>query len=1031
MKKGLIEFFAGNPVAATLLLLFLLIGGVVSGVNIPIQAFPEIDLRTVTVTVESPGASPTEVEEDIIRRLEESVVGLRGVDRVVGTAVEGHGLLQVEMEAFADPESVLADVQTAVYGLENFPPPNAEPPRVELERLEFEVMTLAVSSLEADENGLRSAAEQLRLDLLDLPAISQVELIGTRDREITIELSEEDLRRNGLTATDIARTIRQESLNLTAGEVRTDTGGVILHVTSKRRAGHEFEDIPVLTRLDGTIVTLGQVATVRDGFVDEDIRSELDGRPAVFVQVKTNQKQSFSEMSEQVRAELANYSPPMGITVEIWNDRLQPPIERLLEIVRNAIIGAILVFLLLVLVFDLRVAFWIAFGIPLSFIGSLIFFGAADLTLNLGTIFAFFLLVGIVVDDAVVVGESIATERESGKRGREAAIAGAKAVFGPITIGVLTTVLAFVPLLFISEGNYQIVNVFAWVALFVLGVSLIESFLILPAHLSSERPWSLPPLSNIQHRVRTWIEGVRDKIVVTAVSWSVRHLLLTPLFAFLLFIASLILLRTDAVRIVLFDQQTNLTSSVQADLHLPVGAPFEATVAAAERFVDAAHAANDQLGSNAIRSVSMIAGSLMAPRKLTIGAQNSSHRASVKIQLADQSVRTATPVEVERAWREHIGSTTYLESVEYITSRIRFRPAVAYAVQHDDPEILAAATADLRARLAETQGLYEITDTLPLGKRHLDIRLTPAGIAAGLTPAAVAMQLRANLHGVQVQRIQRGQEEIKVVVRYPRERRESLSELARERIHRPGGGEVPLFHVAELTERRETATLKRIDGRPSALVTARADTIATTPMRARRQINQEILPDLTAKYPGVRISADAGARDERAMLETLGILVPLVLLAMYALMAAFLRSYWKPIIAVAGIPISLSGAIVAHWVLGWDFRAMSIFGVVAVAGVVVNDALVLLDRYNVIRRENRMLPAIAVASAAARHRFRAVFLTSATTVLGLSPLLYERSDELVFLVPFVVSMLGGLVFAGIFTLLLLPTLVMIVEGRRE
>ena len=371
--------------------------------------------------------------------------------------------------------------------------------------------------------------------------------------------------------------------------------------------------------------------------------------------------------------------------------------------------------------------------------------------------------------------------------------------------------------------------------------------------------------------------------------------------------------------------------------------------------------------------------------------------------------------------------------------RVQDRPSVAYALKHDDTEVLREAATHLRSFMAEIPGIYEISDTLALGKRHYQIHLTPAGEAAGLTPATVGRQLRANFGGAEVQRIQRGRDEIRVMVRYPAERRRSLGELSSERILYPTGGrrdgadytEVPLSTVARLTEKRELAALTRIDGKQAAVVNARADTAVITPIQARRQIEREFVADLVAAWPGLKIERHGSARHTRAMLETLGLLVPLVLLAMYAIMAAFLRSYWKPLVAVAGMPIAFAGAVLGHWLLGWDFTAMSLFGVIGVAGVIVNDALVLMDRYNTIRRQDNAIPAIAAASAATRHRFRAVFLTSLTTVLGLSPLLYERSDELVFLVPLVVSMLGGLVLSGLFILFILPALVMIAEGRRE
>ena len=1029
-RQGLIGYFAANPVAANLLMAVFIVGGIAAGFGLAVQNFPEIDLRTVNVTVRSPGSSAQEVDQDVNRRVEEAVIGLAGVERVVATATEGRGLVRIEMATFADANAVLSSVRNAVDAIENFPPVNAERPEVELARLTIEAMTLAVSSPVADENELRLAAEAVRSELLELPSVSLVTLRGTRDREIAIELGEEELRRNDLSISQVSNAVQRASLNLTFGELRTESGGVMLHTVAKRSIGEEFEGIPLITQLDGTIVTLGDVAEIRDGFVDEDVVSEVNGTPAVFVRVDAAEQQSIADMAGDIRSWLAGYDAPQDVRISVWNDRAQPALDRLSGVARNGLAGAVLVFVLLLLVFDLRAATWITVGIPLSFIGSLMFFGPANLTLNMGTLVGFFLMVGLVVDDALVVGESIAAERDSGKRGAAAAAAGARAVVGPITIGVCTTLLAFVPFLFVTATVTQFVNVFPYVALFVLSVSLIEAFLILPSHLSHEGRWSGEPLRTLQDRVCVRIDRIRDRTVVPAVSWSVRNGSSTLAAGAALVLFSLLLVGSEAVRVIIFDAEVNPPENVQVDLHLPAGTPFATTLAAAERVADAAYAMQDQLPGESINAVSILAGNVVSSRT---GAEqsNGSHLAGVRVHLNERPLRQASPAEIERAWRLRIGELPQVERMEFQTTSVRPRPGVSYALKHDDTETLRSAAGELRSFLATVPGVYEITDSLSPGKRHLEIALTPVGEAAGLTPAAIGGQLRANFHGVEVQRIQRGHEELKVMVRYPRERRSNLRALSSERVRRAGGGEVPLSVVANLTESREQATLTRIDGNRAATVNAQADVAVITPIQARRRVEREFVPRLLANYPGLTIEPEGGVRDERAMLETLGLLVPVVLIAMYALMAAFLRSYWKPLVAAAGFPISFAGAILAHWVLGWDLTAMSLFGLIAVFGVVVNDALVLLDRYNVIRRENEMLPAIAAASAAARHRFRAVFLTSATTILGLSPLLYERSDDLVFLVPFVVSMVGGLVLSAAFILFILPTLVMMAEGARE
>lgn len=1028
-----IEYFVGNPVAVRLLMIFIVLGGVIAGFQLPIRSMPEIDLRKIVVTTISPDSSPREIEEDINRRIEERLVGLEGVARVVSVARESFSQTEVELETFADADAVLADVKNAVGSIENFPPASAELPQVELRKLNHAVLTLAVSSDILTEDQLRATTERVFNELMALPSVSRVLLRGVRDREIAIEMNEEELRRYNLTIARVAKKVRRESLNLSFGELNTDAGDISLYVVGKKQYGEDFEDIPLITRKDGSVLRLGEVARIRDSFVDQRILSEVDSKPTVFLQVEVAEGQSFTRTADSVKDWLANYQPPPTVEVSIWNDNTGPISDRFSDIAGNAAIGIVLVFICLVLVFDLRVATWISIGIPVSFIGSLMFFGLANLTLDMGTLIAFFLLIGIVVDDAVVVGESIATERDKGKNALEAAVSGARAVAGPVTVGVLTTLLAFVPFLFVTAAGYQVLQVFFFVALFVLSVSLLEVFCILPGHLSHGRRWSLFPLRSIQEKMCGRIDRLRDAVVIPAISWAIRNIFLTFIIAALFVAAAVWLVRSENVRVIVLDNASNINNSVKADLVLPVGTSFDASVSAAQRFVEAARSINEQLDGISIQSIGFKVGELGDSRASRTGQDETirNNHATVTLNLHKRPVRRVSPQTIERVWRENVGPTTDLEEVSIQTTRFRLQPSVAYALVHDDPEVLRQAAMELRSFMRDIPGLYALSDSLSPGKRHFDIELTPVGKAAGLSPAMISKQLRANFQGLEAQRIQRGHDEIKVMVRYPPERRTSLRELASERILLPRGGEIPLSIAAVITEQREPATLIRIDGRQAVLVNAHADLIDVTPIQARRTIAKEFFPGMLEKYPGIVISSDAGARDERTMLATLAVLIPIILLVMYGLMACFLRSYWKPLVVVFGIPITFAGAVFGHWALGWHLTAISIFGIIGVSGVIMNDALILLDRYNTIRRENEMLPAIAAASAAARDRFRAVFLTSVTTVLGLSPLLYERSDELLFLVPFTVSMLGGLIAATCFTLFVLPALVMLVEGFRE
>ncbi len=1036
MSKGLIAYFAENRVAAHLLMMFIIIGGLYTANQLPVQNVPKLDLRTITVIIPSPGSTPKEIEEDINRRVEESVLGLSGVDRVISEAKQGFGKITIQLETFADPDVVLNDVTNSIDAINRFPPPSAEKPEITLIKRKVDVLTLAISSELATENELRIAAEEVQHELLELPEISQqVELKGIRDREITIELNDEELRRYNLSFAEIASKINRDSINLSFGELNTDSGAIVLHSISKRTTGEEFENIPIIKKLNGSVITLGQIATVTDGFADYEIHSELSGIPTVFANVTAEESQSIDEIRESVLSWLAKKSFPEHIKVAIWNDRAGFTLEQMGRHISNSLIGLVIVFICLVAIFDLRLATWITVGIPLSFIGALLLFPTIDLTVNLSTVFAFFLMIGIVVDDAVVVGENIAVRRQSDKNALEAAISGAKEVAWPITIGAITTVIAFIPFLFITAERYQILNAVPYVVFLVLLVSLVEALFILPAHLSKEKPWSRSPLRDLQARVRLSLDNFRSRVIAPIVSLCVRHTVLTPIVSAIVVIVSFLLIGSDAVRVILIDQSRYVSGKIAAEIKMPVGTHFADTLVEAKRIARAAELTDEQFEGDPIKSISIVVGvpikSVQSIGRHGDQSSGNSHIASVHVNLNDPPLRKFSVPEFERTWRENIGLTPPIERLEFQSSTFPLIFNVAYSLRHSDREVLKSATADFREMLETEPGIYGLTDNMSLGKRHIKVDLNPEGVLAGITPAGLGAQLRASFHGLEVQRIQRKRDEIKVVIRYPQDQRDNLSAFTTERIRTSSGRETPLSEIAEISETRELAILNRINGENAAFVQGFADVATVAPIKLRRKISDTYITNLLEKYPDLTVKIDGGIRNEIKMFKVLAIVVPLALLAMYALVAAFLRSYWKPLIVVFGIPIALSGSIFSHWILGWDFTTMSIFGVVGVSGVIVNDALVLLDRYNTMRKANPDVAAIAIASGAMHHRFRAVFLTSLTTILGLSPLLYERSEALLNMVPFVVSMIGGLIFAGLFTLFILPTLVMLIEGRRE
>jgi multidrug efflux pump subunit AcrB len=1033
VKAGLIAYFAGNPVAANLLMAGIAVIGLLAATTLVVRDTPRNVPHIVEVVVESPGSSAREVEEDIVRRVEEAVIGISGVERVLGTAVADLGTVLVEYSPLADGAGVLQDVENAVDGIDNFPPPNAKEPEIEPVRPEITAVTLAVSSPHLNQDSLQRTAENIRGELMQLPGISDVSLRGVRDREVSIELDEEQLRRYGLSFEAIAGRVGGSSLNLSFGELDTESGQVALHTVSKRQSGAQFADIPLVTNADGTIIRLGDVAEIRDAFAPDDrVVLTVNGIPAVLVTVGVADWQSLTDVAAEVREWLAGFARPAEITVSVWNDTADLAVKRTSAILRNVVMGVLLVFVLLILVLDLRVAVWVTLGIPLAFVGSFTLIAVLGLTINVVTISAFFLVAGLVVDDALIVAENIDTERTANPRQPlAAAIRGARVVRGPVTVGAITTALAFLPLLFL-EGDLQVIRVLSPVLICVLVVSLIEAFLILPAHLSHPGSWTLSPLRELQSTVSEMVDRLRERTVAPAVSWAVRHVWTTFAAAALVVLAGVLLLATGAVRFITFTGSSSVGTNIRADLYLPVGTPFETTLATARRVANEAAALDDTFGGSTVHGVSMFVGNLFSASgdedEVHVG-----HLASVVLHLADKPERAASAIDVEAAWARRIGKVPLLERFAVGAHISSVGDTIDYALRHDDESTLRSATDQLKSFMTSIPGVSGVWDSLAPGKRHIDIQVTPAGQAAGLTPADIGRQLRANYHGLVIQELQRGPDEVEVVLRYPPERRRSLRELSAERVllGTPSGyAEMPLSTAATMVERREPATLTRIDGERAARVSANVDPAVLTIRQVHARIKEELLPTLLTAHPGLRFEEDGYGREERALFTTAAVTVPAALLAVYALIAAFLRSYWKPLVAVLGFPLAFAGAVFAHWLLGWDFGGTSFFGVVAVSGVVVNDALVLLDRYNTIRREDSALPAIAAVAAATRNRFRAVFLTTATTLVALCPLLYERSDLLVFLVPFVVAMFGGLVLSGVFTLFILPALVMAVEGRK-
>lgn len=1024
-RGGPIAWFGGNLVTANLAMLILLLGGWLTASSLQSEAFPEIDPRQITVSVAYPGATPEEIEDAITRRVEEAVLGLEGVERVRSSAVENSGRVTLELEDFADAQRVKEDVDNAIGALADFPPGDAENPEAIVARPTQNVMRLVVSGA-LDEEGLRTAAERIRDDLLALEEVSNVALQGARAREISIEVSETTLREHGLSLGDVAAAVNSSSLNLSAGTLRTEGADILLRTNAERKTGEAFEDIVVASDAGGRRLLLHDIATVIDGFEDADLINTYDGEPAVFLQVTQNGDQDALEVAAAVNEFLDGYEPPPGVTIGVSQDQTEIVADRLNLLMRNGVLGLLLVFLTLAMTLDLKLAFWTALGIPISFLGGFLIFGQI-VTINMASLFALIIVLGIVVDDAIVIGENIYQEQRDGLHGVKAAVAGARGVVAPVTIGVLTTMVAFAPLLFSTGQLGQIMFDVPVVVIGVLAISLLEVFFILPAHLSHEGEWSVGPMRRIKDTVSGLLLASRDRLMVPLIGVAIRFRYLTAAAAVAMLIVAVGLVTSGILRFIFFPSIES--DEITVNLEMPEGTPFEVTRRSMEGVVDAGYRALGGRDSDLYESLSLTIGGTLSTGQGPGGGGGTSigaHLAQAALTLVPSAERDVRAEEISRAWRIEAGAVPGAESLSFSSSLIGGGGDVSLNLSHTDNETLLSAVDEFMGELSRIDGVSEIESSANLGKRQIEFELTPAGDAAGLTVQDLARQVRQAFFGAEVQRIQRGREEIRVYVRFPSDERSSLADLNRFRVRLPNGDAAPLSVVARTRESRSYASIDRVDGERVISVTADVDEALTTPNAVNAIVNDSIVADLQSAYPGLRYSVEGQARDQAEDIGTLARNMVIAVGLMYVLLASVLRSYAQPLVVMVAIPFGAVGAVLGHLIMGYDLSMISLFGMVALSGVVVNGGVVLIDRFNTLHRQEG-LGTHEAAVAAARRRFRPIALTTLTTFVGLAPMMLETSLQARFMIPMAISLAFGVLVSSLVLTILIPCLLLIGE----
>ncbi len=1029
-KTGPIAWMARNPVAANLLMIVILVGGLVGALQVKQEVFPEFDLDMVNVTVPYPGATPEDVEQGIVRAVEEAVRGIDGVKRVNSTSGEGVGTVAVELLLDADPDKVLGDVKNAVDRVTVFPL-EAEKPQVTLASRRSTVISLIVAA-DLELTPLHALAERARADLLSKPEITQVELQGVPPLELSIEISREQLEALGLTIDEVARIVAAGSMELPGGSVKTDQGEVLVRVADRALSVRDFEDIPLRSTPGGASLRLGDVATIIDGYADTDQANYYNGKRAVRLIAYRVGDETPSSVSKAVRAYVGELQAELPAHVEVatWDDDSEKLTDRISLLLKNGAIGLILVVVTLTLLLKLRLAFWVSLGLPISFMGGFMLMPGADLSVNMITLFAFIVTLGMVVDDAIVVGENIYDRMQQGMEPIEAAIVGAREMAMPVSFAILTSIAAFTPLFFVPGTMGKIFAFFPFVVSAVLLFSLVESFFILPAHLGHGRDRQRAGIAGWIDDQSARVGGALERFTAQryrpALQAVMRRRYLSISLGISLFFVAVGMVASGAVPFNFFPSMEGDVVMVEA--RLPYGAPLSDTSTVQQALEHAANTALAELGGPEYsRGMYTLVGE--GPAQRFGPSESGSHLVTIEQALVPSDQRDFSAQEFSTLWATHTPALPMTDAVVFESS---VGPGAGAAVDvqlsHTDTAVLERAAAELAEGLGGYTELFNVENGFAAGKPRLDYDPLPRAESLGLSTSAVGRQLRSAFFGAEAIREQRGRNELKVMVRLPKSQRQSEHDLEALRIRTPQGGFVPLGSVAELERNRAPTSILREDGRRIVNVSAELTAQVKSSRAVRDDLSENVLPELVRKYPGLDAQFVGQQRSQQEAFGSLGKNYLVALFVIYGLLAIPFRSYVQPLIIMSAIPFGFVGAVLGHLILGYSLSLISLFGIIALSGVVVNDSLVLIDAVNRKRAEGAS--AFEAATYGGMRRLRPILLTSLTTFFGLAPMILETSVGARFLIPMAISLGFGVLFATFIILLLVPCLYLVVEDLR-
>ena len=1031
--KGAIAWFAENHVAANLLMFFLLLGGILTGAMIKLAVFPETAMDSITITTEYYGASPAEIEEAIIRRIEERVAGLAGIERIDSVAYEGFGTVTIEVMKDWSLKTLLDEVKAEVDRITTFPD-EAEKPIVRELTHRNTVINIAVYG-DAPESTIKHLAEEIKDDITNLPGITLADMFGVRKREIHIEISEETLKRYGLTLGAVAERVRRASIDMPAGSVKTKGGEILIRTKGRRYHADDYRDVAVITRPDGTKVTLGQIADLRDGYEDVDLFARFQGKPAAVIEVFRIADQNALSVADAVKGYVEEIRPglPEGVDIEFFADMSKILRSRIRLLLKNMAIGLVLVSVLLGLLLNRRLAFWVTLGIPVSFACGMLLLPSFDISINMVSLFAFIMVLGIVVDDAIIIGENIFQKMEQGLKPLEAAVEGATEVGRPVVFSVLTTLVAFAPLLLAGGMMGNIMRNIPIVVIAVLLGSLVESLFILPSHLAGRqrgtevRP---KPVRNDKATAR-WLKALIAGPYAKWLERCVRWRYTTVAAGLFLLLVTLGIWTGGTLKFTFFP---SLESDVlQCGVTMPAGTPVERTIEVVDRLEKTAREAIGEVERERPddapplfeQSVAIVGVQLSGAGPHADQGDMGGHLATVYIQLLEGEERDVSAARLNALWRERVGTVPDAETITFQSDLFSAGNAIEIHLSLDDLDELLLAADELKAELRSYPGVFDVGDSFLPGKKEMQLKLKPAARSLGLTLHDLASQVRFAFYGAEALRLQLDQDEVKVLVRYPDDERRSLGDVEAMRIRTPDGHEVPFSQVAEVSMEQGYVSVQRAQRLRVIKVTADVDETVTNANEVRLELEKEVLPRLKDRHLGLRHTIEGEGKEQQESFEDVNRGFILALFGIYALLAIPFRSFSQPLVVMLAIPFGLVGALAGHLVMGYNLSILSLFGMVGLAGVVVNDSLVLIDAANRIRREG--VTAREAITRAGALRFRAIILTSLTTFVGLMPMIMERSLQARFIIPMAISLGFGVLFATGITLLLIPCGYMILD----